>query len=77
MVSLAHDSADVLKQALRLPAEDRAAIAGLLLDSLDETVDDDLESLWAEELRRRLAEIDQEGIELIPWDEARRRIAGP
>ena len=35
------DIAEILKKALDLPPEARAAIAGSLLDSLDQTVDED------------------------------------
>ena len=36
--------AEILKEALKLPPEARAALAGTLLDSLDENVDRDAES---------------------------------
>jgi putative addiction module component (TIGR02574 family) len=68
--------AEILKEALKLPAEARAALAGTLLDSLDETVDRDAESAWEAEIVMRLKEIDDGKIKLIPWAEARARIAG-
>jgi putative addiction module component (TIGR02574 family) len=68
---------EILKQALSLPPEARAAIAGSLLDSLEETVDPNAESLWEDEIRLRLTEIDEGKVKLVPWSEARRRIAGP
>ncbi len=68
--------AEILKQALELPPEARAAIAGSLLDSLDETIDPDAESLWEDEVLKRLKEIDDGAVRLVPWVEARRRIAG-
>jgi hypothetical protein len=40
------DTSDLLKRALALPAEARAALAGRLLDSLDETVDEAAEEEW-------------------------------
>jgi putative addiction module component (TIGR02574 family) len=67
---------EILKEALKLPAEARAALAGTLLDSLDETVDRDAESAWEAEIVMRLKEIDDGKIKLIPWAEARARIAG-
>ena len=66
---------DILKEALKLPPEARAALAGTLLDSLDETVDRDAESAWEAEIVMRLKEIDEGKINLIPWAEARARIA--
>ncbi|MDP3015952.1 MAG: addiction module protein [Deltaproteobacteria bacterium] len=68
--------AKILKEALKLPPEARAALAGTLLDSLDETVDRDAESAWEAEIVMRLKEIDEGKVNLIPWAEARARIAG-
>jgi putative addiction module component (TIGR02574 family) len=68
--------AEILKEALKLPPEARAALAGTLLDSLDETVDRDAESAWEAEIVMRLKEIDEGKVNLIPWAEARARIAG-
>ena len=68
--------AEILKEALKLPSEARAALAGTLLDSLDETVDRDAESAWEAEIIMRLKEIDEGKVNLVPWAEARARIAG-
>jgi putative addiction module component (TIGR02574 family) len=67
---------DILKKALRLPPEARAALAGSLLDSLDEPLDLDAESAWEAEIAARIREIDEGKVTLIPWAEARARIAG-
>jgi putative addiction module component (TIGR02574 family) len=68
--------ADILKDALKLPPEARAALAGTLLDSLDDTVDPDAESAWKAEILLRLKEIDQGKVKLMPWPEARTKISG-
>jgi len=68
------DAAEVLKDALELPPEARAALIGPLVESLDTEVDEDAEEAWREELRRRLEEIDSGAAKLVPWDEARRRL---
>ena len=67
---------DILKEALKLPPEARAALAGTLLDSLDETVDQGAESAWEAEILLRLKEIDGGRIKLMPWSEARDKISG-
>lgn len=67
---------DILREALKLPPEARAAIAGSLLDSLDRTMDEGAESAWEDEVLLRLKEIDEGRVRLVPWAEARRRIAG-
>jgi putative addiction module component (TIGR02574 family) len=71
------DAAQLLKDALELPLEARAALIGSLLDSLDTEVDQDAEEAWREEIRRRLTEIDSGAAKLVPWDEARRRLLAP
>lgn len=45
----------VLKTALRLPVEDRAAMAERLLASLDDLDERESDRLWGEEAERRLA----------------------
>jgi putative addiction module component (TIGR02574 family) len=70
------DAAEILKDALALPIEARAALIGPLVDSLDTEVDEHAEEAWREEILRRLQEIDSGTTELVRWDEARRRLAG-
>ena len=67
------DAAEILKDAPALPAEARAALAGSLLDSLDDY--DDAEAAWATEANRRVAELDSGAVKTIPWAEVRRRLA--
>jgi putative addiction module component (TIGR02574 family) len=68
------DAAEVLKDALALPAEARAALIGPLVDSLDTEVDEDAEEAWRQEIYRRLQDIDSGATKLVQWDEARRRL---
>jgi putative addiction module component (TIGR02574 family) len=68
------DVSKLLKVALALPAEGRAALAGSLIDSLDETVEPDAEKAWAMEIRRRIADIDEGRVRLVSWAEAREAI---
>lgn len=70
------DTNDLLKEALKLPPEARAALAGSLLDSLDQEVDEDAETAWHAEIDRRLRELDSGKVKPVPWSEARRKIAG-
>ena len=66
---------DILKEALALPSEERAALAASLLDSLDSDVDEDAEAAWAIEVDRRMTELDAGAVKTISWEEVRRRIA--
>jgi len=65
---------DVLKDALELPLEARAALVDSLLDSLDTAVDPDAEKLWQAEILRRAREIDEGSVQLIPWSELRSQL---
>jgi putative addiction module component (TIGR02574 family) len=66
----------VLKEALRLPPEARAALAGRLIESLDESVDEDAEAAWGEEIARRIEDLDNGKVKTVPWSVARRQILG-
>jgi putative addiction module component (TIGR02574 family) len=66
---------ELLERALKLPPEARAALAGHLVYSLDETADEGAEEAWAAEVVQRLRGLREGGVELIPWSEARRKIS--
>ncbi|HEX3740170.1 MAG TPA: addiction module protein [Terriglobales bacterium] len=66
---------ELLEKALALPSEARAALAGSLLDSLEDSVDAAAEEAWREEIARRIEELDSGKVKPIPWAEARRQIA--
>jgi putative addiction module component (TIGR02574 family) len=66
----------VLEEALRLPAEARAALAGHLLESLDDSVDEDVEMAWSKEIARRIDDLDRGKVKTVPWSVARRQILG-
>ncbi len=73
---MAREVTELLKQALTLPPGARAALAGSLLESLDEEVDEGLEAAWEEEIARRVQELDSGKAVPIPWSEVRRRRSG-
>ena len=51
------EAQELLKKALTLPDKERADMAGTLIDSLDQTVDENAEAVWQEEIARRLEEV--------------------
>ena len=57
---------------LALPIESRASLAHALIESLDDTVDENAESLWMEEIRRRDAEIRSGTANLKPAEQVLR-----
>jgi len=70
------ETKDLLEQALKLPLEARAALAGSLIESLEETVDENAEEAWVGEIATRVRELDSGNAKTIPWVEARRIILG-
>ena len=70
------DTSELLEKVLKLPVEARAALAGSLIESLDETIDEDAEAGWADEIGRRIRELDAGKAKTVPWSEARRMILG-
>ena len=64
---------ELLKKAMALPPAARADLASSLIDSLDETVDDDVEAAWQQEIAHRVEELESGRVKTIPWTEVRRR----
>ena len=64
-----------MTKAMALPPEARAALAGSLLESLDDTVDESPEEEWNKEISRRIEELDSGKAKPIAWAEARRQIS--
>jgi putative addiction module component (TIGR02574 family) len=67
---------EVFNTALQLPDGDRADLAASLIESLDRSLDPDSQTAWAEEVGRRLAELDGGTVRPVPWDDARQIVAG-
>jgi hypothetical protein len=66
---------ELLNDAMRLPDEQRAALAAALIESLDKHVDEDAEAAWSVEIARRLRAVESRTVSTIPWLQARRMIA--
>ena len=67
---------ELFEAASALPDNDRAELAGLLLETLDGVPDPDVEAAWAEEVERRVRQIDAGEVELIPWEQVRAELFG-
>ncbi len=66
--------AELLKEALSLPAEDRFALVDSLLDSLDSEIDSGAEQQWRMEIGQRLQEIDSGTVQTISWEDVQQRL---
>jgi putative addiction module component (TIGR02574 family) len=71
---MAKNTEDILREALSLPPEARAALADSLLESLDTDIDEGAEQEWREEIRRRIADLDSGRVQPIAWSEVRARL---
>jgi putative addiction module component (TIGR02574 family) len=71
---MARDFRDVFRDATELSEDERAALAGLLIESLEGDPDPDVEAAWAAEIERRVAELDAGSVKTIPWEEVRQRL---
>ena len=74
---MARDAEEILSAALKLKAQDKAAIAASLIDSLDPDYDEGCEEAWADEVAKRARELDSGEVKSLPWSEARRIILQP
>jgi hypothetical protein len=59
---------DLFRQASDLDEHDRATLAALLLESLEYEADEDVEGAWQEEIGWRLAALDTDSVQRVPWD---------
>jgi len=69
-------AADLLREALALPIQERADVAAELLASLDDAAADDaaaVEAAWAVEIERRARRVMAGESSGTPWEEVRRR----
>jgi putative addiction module component (TIGR02574 family) len=64
----------VLEAALALPEDERADVVGALLESLDGPADEGVEEAWADEIKRRIEDVESGAVKTIPWEEARKHL---
>jgi len=73
---MTQDATELLKRALALSAEERAELAGSLLESLDDAPDDPetVEAAWSEEIARRIEDLDSGKVKPVSLDTFRRKL---
>lgn len=63
---------NLLSEALTLATQERAEIAGALLNSLEESEPEaDVEAAWRQEVTARVSALDAGEVETTPWQEIR------
>jgi putative addiction module component (TIGR02574 family) len=65
---------ELWREAAELTEEERASLAGLLIESLEGDPDPDVEAAWAAEIEKRVADLDAGRAKTIPWEEVRQRL---
>jgi putative addiction module component (TIGR02574 family) len=68
---MTQEVAELLKKALALTESERADLACTLIESLDPSVDENVEAAWQDEIRRRVEELRSGKVKTIPWEEVR------
>jgi putative addiction module component (TIGR02574 family) len=62
---------ELFREASELSENERAELAGRLIESLEGPADLDVEAAWAEEIERRVRQIESGQAKTIPWDQVR------
>jgi putative addiction module component (TIGR02574 family) len=64
---------DLLKRALALPVDERAALANTLLDTLGST-NESVQEAWDAEVARRIEDLKAGKAVTVPWQELHREL---
>ncbi|MBZ5567964.1 MAG: addiction module protein [Acidobacteriia bacterium] len=64
---------DLLRRALALPVDERAALAHTLLDSLEVT-DESVQQAWDDEVARRIGDLKAGKAVTVPWEQLHREL---
>ena len=70
---MSREVSDLLKRAMELPAEERAALANTLLDSLEAT-EPSVEEAWDQEVARRMDDLRAGRAVTVPWEQLHREL---
>jgi len=66
--------ADIARSAMTLPTAKRAQLAARLLKSLDHPSQKEIDKAWGVEIGRRVRELDQGKVKLLPGKQVLRRL---
>ena len=64
----------LVEELLDLEEEERAELAGLLIESLDVEVEDGVEAAWLQEIERRMESLDTGEAKTVSWEEFKERL---
>jgi putative addiction module component (TIGR02574 family) len=72
--SMGREARKLLKKAVTLPVDERAELAGSLIESLDSSMDKSVRAAWETEILVRMQELDSGRVKSIPIEQMRRRL---
>jgi len=67
--ALPRESQQVINDALSLPVEARVRLVDRLLESLNLPTRTEVEEAWAEEVERRISQVEKGEVKLVPGEE--------
>ena len=73
MIAMSPEISDLLKRALALSVDERAALANTLLDSLVGT-EESVQEAWDTEVARRIKDLKAGKAVTVPWEELHREL---
>ena len=71
---MATSARKLYEEAMKLDPEERAALTGLLIESLEPESEDRVGEAWLAEIERRMADLDSGSVKTINWEELRARL---
>ncbi|MGH9341654.1 MAG: addiction module protein [Acidobacteriota bacterium] len=71
---MSRDLKQVFREAFNLPENERATLAGLLIESVEAPPEPGVEEAWAEEAERRWSEIESGDVDMIPWEQVKAKL---
>jgi putative addiction module component (TIGR02574 family) len=71
---MSRNVSELLREATQLSENERAELAALLLETIEGEPDEGVEAAWAEEIERRVRQIDSGEVQTIPWEEVRAKL---
>jgi putative addiction module component (TIGR02574 family) len=71
--AMSPEVSELLRRALALPVDERAALANTLFDSL-ETPHEAVEAAWDEEVARRMEDLKAGRAVTVPWEQLHREL---
>ncbi len=73
---MAKSARKLFEEAMRLDPKERAALTGLLIESLEPESEEGVEEAWVAEIERRMAELDSGTVQTVSWEELKSRLYG-